>query len=149
MRPRLREQPVRWFESRSPGDLEGFVSGLACPLVVIEVGRDHATALEGLGRIRLDAPGARILVLDPEAVEGFALLARELGATHVFSGFVPPPVVAELLFRWVTLSCRDLERAGWSRATPPDSQAEPWSWLFDDPGEPDASSDSGTAPRPT
>ncbi len=49
------------------------------------------------------APDARVLVLDPEERLPEAALARELGATHVASGFVPPPFVSDLLARWITL----------------------------------------------
>ena len=64
-------------------------------------------------RRRPDRPGpldascsrnARVLVLDPERQEGVAALARELGATHVISGFVTPPEVAVLIDRWITLA---------------------------------------------
>jgi hypothetical protein len=47
-------------------------------------------------------------------------LARELGATHVLSGFVPPPEVAILLIRWITLARRYLESDGWSRTSSPE-----------------------------
>ena len=47
-------------------------------------------------------------------------LARELGATHVLSGFVPPPQVAGLLTRWILLARRRIERDGWSRTSTPE-----------------------------
>src|SRR5437763_10390117 len=46
LRPRLCDQPLRWFETRSPADLEGVLAGLACPIVVIDLGRQVAAGLE-------------------------------------------------------------------------------------------------------
>ena len=77
-------------------ELEVLLTGLAFPVVLIDLGRQSAVGLKDLGLVSLHAPDARILVLDPEAGRSWPALARELGATHVFSGFVPPPVVAEL-----------------------------------------------------
>jgi hypothetical protein len=68
-------------------------------------------------------------VLDGEAHDGAALLARELGATHVLSGPVPPPAVAALLDRWLPLARRRTETAGWSTAAPEPPRPEPWNWL--------------------
>ena len=47
----------------------------------------------------LGQPDALSMVLDPEARSELTGLARELGATYVGSGYVPPPFVAELLAR--------------------------------------------------
>ena len=146
LRPRLHDLPVRWFESRSSQDLKTLLGGLAFPLVLIDAGRERGLSLRDLGRILIDAPRARVLVLDPDAVPGFALMARELGAAHVFSGFVPPPVVASLLSRWILISRSDIARAGWSRTTFPETQTDPWSWLSDYVGEPVVFSRSGSAP---
>ena len=63
-------------------------------------------------------------------------LARELGATHVASGFVPPPFVARLLARWIELAQRHIERDGWSRTSFPKTETEPWAWLADFLGDP-------------
>ncbi len=54
-----------------------------------------------------------------------------MGATHVWSGPVPPPVVAELVERWIALARNDIESAGWSRTTFPETASDPWSWLPD------------------
>ena len=64
LRPRLSEHPVRWFESRSPADLEVLLEGLAFPVVLIDLARqpvDGLTALEpGLApRSRRAVPGPR------------------------------------------------------------------------------------------
>jgi hypothetical protein len=138
LRPRLWDQPVRWFETRSPADLENVLAGLAYPVVVIDLGRHVAAGLEALDLVVLRNPDARILVLDLEAHPAVPGLARQLGATHVVSGFVPPPAIADLLDRWIALARRSLEQAGWSRTTFPPSEADPWSWLseyFDDVGQ--------------
>ena len=39
LRPRLHDRPVRWFETRSRADLDGLLIGLACPVVLIDLGR--------------------------------------------------------------------------------------------------------------
>jgi len=146
LRPRLADQPVRWFETRSPADLEGVLAGLASPVVLIDLGRHPAAGLEAVELVGLRAPDARILVLDPEAHGPVPGLARELGATHVISGFVPPPVLAALLARWIALARRSLEQTGWSRTTFPPTETEPWSWLSDYLGEP---GDLDQTTRPT
>ena len=142
LRPRLARQPVRWFESRSEADLTGILAGVAAPVVLIDLGRQPLDGLHALELVGSRAPGARTLVLDPASRPEVVGLARELGATHVVSGFVPPPEVAGLLDRWIAVARRDLERAGWSRATPSDATTEPWGWLSEYlylacPGRPD------------
>jgi hypothetical protein len=137
LRPRLCDQPLRWFETRSPTDLEGVLAGLASPVVLIDLGRHVAAGLEAVDLVGRRAPDARILVLDPEAHRPMPGLARELGATHVVSGFVPPPVIAELIARWIALARRSLEQTGWSRTTFPPTETEPWSWLSEYLGEPE------------
>jgi hypothetical protein len=138
LRPRLSKELVRWFESRSAEDLEGFLSGLAFPVVLIDLGRQSADGLAALSLVPSRAPDARTLVLDPEAQLDSPALANELGATCVFTGFAPPPAVTRLLSRWIAMAQRGIESAGWSRATFPDTATEPWSWLSDYLGEPHA-----------
>jgi hypothetical protein len=116
LRPRLQDRPVRFFETRSEDDLEMAVSGLACPVVVIDLGKSPAEGLESLDRVIRLSPAARVLILDPGSTEGVAELAKELGATHVISGFVPPPEVAAHLDRWIGLAAEQAEREGWSRS---------------------------------
>ena len=70
-----------------------------------------------------------MLVLDPEAHEGVSSLARELGATHVISGFIPPPEVARLIDRWISLTSSPAESEGWSRRLTPESPLDAESWL--------------------
>jgi hypothetical protein len=132
LRPRLHDRPVRWFETRSRADLDGLLIGLACPVVLIDLGRHPIEGLKDLGYIVDRAPDARVLVLDPEAHDQeVAGLARAFGATHVAVGFVPPPFVARLLARWIGLAERQLLRDGWARTSFPKTQTEPWAWLAD------------------
>jgi hypothetical protein len=85
--------------------------------------------LDDLQRVEERAPGARVLVLDPEDHDGLPALARERGATLVLSGFVPPPEVACLVERWVVLACTQTEREGWSRPLVLDQPVDPEGWL--------------------
>jgi hypothetical protein len=147
LRPRLHQHPVRWFESRSPADLEGFLEGLACPVILIDLGRQPVDGLTALGLVAARAPDALSMVLDPEARSERRGLARELGATYVGSGYVPPPFVAELLARWITLARSRIETAGWLRTTLPDTATDPWSWLAEYLGEPADPTPIHPAPR--
>jgi len=129
LRPRLLAWPIRWIETRSTTDLEAALAGMACPIVLIDLARRPRAGLEDLDRAAQAAPNALILVLDPQAHEGVATLARELGATHVLAGPVTPPSVAELIARWLPLARRRAERDGWSNAPEPEPEPEPWNWL--------------------
>jgi hypothetical protein len=129
LRPRLYDLPIRWFETRSIADLDPVLTGMASPVVLIDLGSRPSAGLLGLRAIRHRASDARVLVLDPEVHQEASGLARELGAAHVIPGFVPPPVVASLLRRWVKLAQWRIAHGGWSRALTPDPELEPWSWL--------------------
>ncbi len=85
--------------------------------------------LDDLDRALRAAPDALALVLDAEARSGVALLARELGASHVISGPAPPPAVAALMTRWVGLAQRRSEGSGWACTPPEPPVPEPWNWL--------------------
>jgi hypothetical protein len=140
LRPRLHDQRIRWFETRSRGDLDNLMIGLYCPVVLIDLGHQPTTGLQDLERVIDRASDARVLVLDPECHSGVAGIARELGATHVASGCVPPPWVASLLARWIELAQRNIDRSGWSLASLADNTADnttdPWAWLADLMGDP-------------
>ena len=142
LRPRLAGTSVRWLESRSPADLEEILEGLAFPIVLIDLARQHKDGLTTLELVRDRAPGARTLILDPHVDVEIPGLARELGATHVFTGFAPPPSVADLIARWIDLARHQVESAGWSRNTFPETSADPWEWLSSYVGEPDATNDA-------
>ena len=147
LRPRLSDRPVRWFETRSTGDLDPILPGLACPVVLIDLARQPVDGLDALSLVSTRAPGARTLVLDPDADVDARNLARELGATRICTGFTPPPLVADLIGRWIALAMRGLESAGWSRSTFPETATDPWSWLADDLGVPAGPADAPTARR--
>jgi hypothetical protein len=136
LRPRLCELPVRWFESRSLADLEAILESLAFPIVLIDMGRQPVDGLTALELVCIRTPSARTLVLDPEVRADVRDLARELGATHVGSGFVPPPIVASLIARWIVTVRNRIQSAGWSRTSFPETASEPWGWLAEYLGEP-------------
>jgi hypothetical protein len=131
LRPRLHEQPVRWFETRSAADLERVLTGLAHPVVLVDLGNQPVSDLAVLGLVLHRVSDARVLVVDSHARHHVLTLARELGATHVVSGFVPPPIVAELLAHWIALARRALEGAGWFAPPVLDARSDPWGWLPD------------------
>jgi len=116
------------------------LTGLALPVVLIDLGRDSVAGLKDISMVSLRVPDARILVIDAGGQAEVAVTAREMGATHVFSGSVPPPVIAGLMSHWITAARIGIERAGWSRTTFPDTETDPWSWLseyLDEPGNRD------------
>jgi hypothetical protein len=96
---------------------------------VIELGDDPAGPLEDLALVVRPGASPRVLVLDSEGREGVKGLARELGATHVVSGFAPPPEVAALVARWVALAAAETEAGGWSRPMPADPAGRPLEWI--------------------
>jgi DNA-binding NarL/FixJ family response regulator len=129
LRPRLQDPRIRWIESRSTADLASAIEGLARPIVLIDLGTDAIPGLSDLERLREQSPGARVLVLDLAEHEGVADFARELGATCVRSGFVPPPEVAQLLERWIALAVDQTAREGWSRPLPAHSPGDVEFWF--------------------
>jgi hypothetical protein len=129
LRARLQDLPVRWYETRSAADVEEAIRGMACPVVLIDLSRNVVEGLRQLDQITARSPGARVLVLDPDSIKDVPMLARELGATHVISGFVPPPRVAALIARWVDLAAREMTRGEWSRQPVADPPADLDGWL--------------------
>jgi DNA-binding NarL/FixJ family response regulator len=151
LRPRLQDRPVRWFETRSAADLAAALLGVSCPVVLIDLRKNAADGLSDLDQIIRSSPAARVLVLDAEAHEGVGELARELGATHVISGFVPPPVVASLIDRWITLAAAQTQREGWSRNLTDEAPFDAESWLesaFLERGEKPGNGSSSISPMP-
>jgi hypothetical protein len=129
LRPRLYRHAIRWCETRSAADLDAVLTGLISPVVLFDLAQQVAPGLRDLNLLLRRAPDARALVLDPEAHDGVSVVARELGATYVLAGFAPPPLVADLLARWIVLARSRIEREGWSRVLTADPGTEPWSWL--------------------
>jgi hypothetical protein len=131
LRPRLADGSVRVVESRSPDDLARVLldgSGV-CPIVLIDLTRRIRAGLEDLDLARRSAPDALILILDPELIDGVALLARELGATDVLSGPATPPQVLRIVTRWLPLSRLRAESSGWASTAGEPPEPEPWNWL--------------------
>ncbi|MBX6314724.1 MAG: hypothetical protein IRY99_17685 [Isosphaeraceae bacterium] len=125
IRPRVATWPVRVIETRSASDLAAALARSACPLVVLDLADRIRAALDELDRALPAAPNALVLVLDPGAHATVGPLARELGATHVLAGRVPPPEVLHLLARWLPLARRRAEADGWAGEPEP----EPWDLL--------------------
>ena len=67
LRPRLQNLPIRWFETRSRRDLDAVLTGLACPVVLIDPGMQLANGLVDLDLVRKRAPDALILVNNPDS----------------------------------------------------------------------------------
>ena len=131
MRPRFVEASARMVETRSTDDL---VSALErakrpFPVVLIDLAGRIRAGLDDLASALEIEPDSLVLVLDPASAAGVAALARELGATHVISGSVTPPVVYRVLSRWLTLASRRAESAGWTPVPPKAPEPEPWNWL--------------------
>jgi DNA-binding NarL/FixJ family response regulator len=124
LRLRLRHRPVRWFETRGRAELQSAVKGLAHPVVLIDLARDPLEGLGDLDELFQGSPAALVLLLNPQGDHEVADLARELGATHVCSGFVPPPEVARLIDRWIALAAEKSDHAGWSRPLETDALSE-------------------------
>lgn len=129
LRPRFDGWPLRLIESRTGTDLGAAVAGVPCPIVVIDVARRPRAALEDLDWGLTVAPEALVLVLNPHSWDGVAVLAQELGATHVVDGPVTPPAVAGLLARWLPLAEWRAEAAGRPVLAATTPEAEPWCWL--------------------
>ena len=47
----------------------------------------------------------------------------------MISGFVPPPEVARLIDRWISLAVEQIQREGWSRSLTAESPKDSESWL--------------------
>lgn len=130
LRPRFADRSVRVVETRTGDDLESTLAGadVACPIVVIDLGRRVRHGLDDLLLAVSLAPDALVLVLDPVGHDDVGLIAREAGATHVMAGPVTPPEVATLLGRWLTLAQQRSEAVGFAgRSVTPDP--EPWNAL--------------------
>lgn len=124
LRPRVAGWPVRVVETRSAAELASGLRGAVCPLAVIDLDRWPVRMLADLERVRAESANALMLVLDPASTPGASVLGRELGATLVRSGFVPPPEVEALLARWLSVARRRTDASGWVY----ESVAEPEPW---------------------
>ena len=123
LRARLQDRPVIWRETRGTNDLLASVEGWPCPIVVIDLGTQPREGLERLVQLSVLAPSALVLVLDRHRLPDVHDLALSLGATQVWSGFAPPPSVADLIGRWLTLARHRTALAG--RAALPKPEPDP------------------------
>ena len=138
LRPRLLAWPTelgsfRLVESRSVDDLERVVAGQPAPIVLLDVSDRPREALDALERAARLAPNGLFLVLDPRSHPELDRTARELGATLVLPGFVPPPRVADLIARWIPLARRRASADGWSPpldVRPEANDPPPWADLL-------------------
>lgn len=104
LRPRLADEAgVRWVESRSADDLTGAVAGADAAVVLINLAKRTQWGMQGLAALGETSADPLVLVLDPDRVPEVPVLARELGATLVWTGVVVPPRVETLLRRWLPL----------------------------------------------
>lgn len=104
LRPRFpSDGQVQWVESRSEQDLVAAAAGPADSIVLIDLGGRTLWGMRGLDALNQVTHAALILVLNPDSIAEIPLLARELGATLVWSGVVVPPQVEALLHRWLRL----------------------------------------------
>ena len=138
LRPRLHDQPIRWFETRSRADLDRRPDRPGVPRGADRSGSASGGRLEGprsgappgSGRA---GPRARSRVAPtrwPAWPASWAPLTWSRASC-------PRPVVAALLARWIALAQRHIERDGWSRTSFPESETEPWGWLAAYLGDPD------------
>jgi DNA-binding NarL/FixJ family response regulator len=120
VRPRVAELPVRLVASRSADDLLAAVAGTTSPVIVLSLGARPVEGLDLLDRALQAAPDAIAVVLDPTGEPGLARLAREIGATLVLPTETRPPVLLDLLRRWVRLAAARAAAGGWSSAHEPE-----------------------------
>lgn len=113
LRHQVSTWPVRVHESRTGHDLEALLRPMACPVLVLDLGRRTAQALEDLHLARSIARDALILAIDTARRPEVPPIALDLGATLVMGGPVVPPQVLAILGRWVPLA-RQRAGRGWS-----------------------------------
>jgi hypothetical protein len=119
IRPRVVDRPVRLIESRSAPDLLAAVACSSCPILLIDLADRPAAHLDHLDRALQAAPDCLSLVLERTTDPEIHDLAIEMGATAVLPPGTTPPVVVNLLLRWIPLAQRRAERNGWTRDLAP------------------------------
>lgn len=112
LRGRLGDRPVRWRETRGAADLLAAVAEVPCPIVILDLAPRPLEVLDRLARVAVAAADPLVLAIDGEGRDDLRRAARECGATYVWSGFAPPPPVADLIDRWIALARRRLIEAG-------------------------------------
>ncbi len=124
IRPRFRDWPIRWAETRSKSDLVGASARSGCPILVVEVDVRAARSLDELQAAIEVAPDALSLVLERQDRPEVVGMAREVGATLVMTGVVVPPEVDATIRRWLPIARQRAEAEGWSPVHGP--EPEPW-----------------------
>lgn len=130
VRFRMLDCPVRIVETRSTNELLAACTRSACPILVFDLADRPVPALADLERAMLVAPNNLSLVLDPSGHRENALVAHELGATHVLSGRITPPAVSNHLRRWLPVATRRAVSDGWAHEFEP--ELELWEILLDE-----------------
>lgn len=107
--PRLADVPIRVELMAGWGDADGEPPAFG----LFVLGENLTIGLESLDRFARLRPCPCILALDPLRLPGLPGLARELGATRIISGPVPPPLVATIFRDWAALRRRRIpQQAG-------------------------------------
>ena len=112
----------RFVASRSADSLVKAVSGVAVPIVVIDLADRPGEMLADLVEAVNYAPEGFYLILNPNQHPGVKRLAREFGATFVVSGWAPPPAITAMVERWLPLAGLRTERDGWSVPVGPEPE---------------------------
>jgi hypothetical protein len=118
LRSRLAALPIELVETRSRGDVLPALARHPSPLLLVDLEHRPIAMLDDLEAALAAAPGTRAVVLDPGRLPGVPALCRELGATEVLSGPVPPPLVADRLARLHAIGQRRLGQDGWFPPSP-------------------------------
>ena len=121
------------LHGRPGGDPRGW----RCPVVLIDLARQPIDGLAALERRRARGPPTRAsLVLDPEVQARASGPGTRARGDARRSGFVPPPVVAGLIARWITLAGHGPGVGRLVADELPGEAAEPWGWLSEYLGDP-------------
>ena len=125
VRPRAGGWGFECVETRRPEQAAWRARGHACPIALVDLGKTPGDGLAAVHALARAAPRGLILVLDPLRHEGIDPVCRALGASHVLSGPVVPPVVVDRLERWVELARSRSTLDGWGVGL--EIELDPWS----------------------
>jgi DNA-binding response OmpR family regulator len=100
-------------EARSADDVDRNLESSGQAIVLIDLATRAEAGVQALLRASEHHARPMILVLEPTCLSQNRLLTRELGATHVLSGVIVPPLVVAVLERWHRISTRRREAEGW------------------------------------
>ena len=123
LRPRVHSIPLKVRETRSAPDLEAALQSFNPAILVLDLAESPDEMLIALQKCHRLLENVLVLVLNPHQILGTAGLASELGVTLVYSGFVSPPTVTQLLEHWARLSTIR-GSLGWFHVSEPPNQTE-------------------------